>query len=539
MRHRLTAVLFAGAWALFIVHCDSEPIAPNPPYPYEEGDTDTGIQALSSGIAIHRRENDSLYYLSGNLANPQLKVLFEPNEDERIAWFQVGPVPEDPKQVFVLTTPASLRNTAQKPRLKRVTTNGKTPTVYNVGSLFDRIEFGLDGQLAVLYHSGESTEQEGFFNPNEVALVDLTQPPGEDNPQRLSPPLEGGKIEMVSFIPSILVGGVERRVLVFLAGNVVSVHDLADPSKNWVKGPFVEAASAGTRSPQQVIPMDEAPGCQDRSCEGRIFIRTSNTHDVYYMSLGTNPADFTGAEMNQLEAGGNPRDMAVVADLGVTYLAVLADPDNSSSSRVSFINLATGAYFSIDLLDRASRMVHLVGEEEEKLVMYGNGAGAVHFLPLADIEKRGGRNLDELPVSRGISQIVELEGNRLLIIPNASGGTSDLIILDMVAEGAEIVSSSGNYDWLEAQIHEDVFYLVPDSQDRVDMLDLATGHPSTLYLDDITTSLHLLKGSNTAVAFHTTLSGRATIFSLAKPNRNNAVIIDGFWLRGALNDMGS
>ncbi len=535
MRHHLTTVLFAGFLGAFVVHCSDEPIS-SPPYPY--GDSDKSIQALSNGIAIHRWENDTLYYLSGNLKNPQFKTLFEPNEDERIAWFEVGPVPSNPQQLFVLTTPSNTRNTSQKPRLKRVTTDGKPPTVYNVGSLFDRVEFGLDGQLAVLYHSGEESEQEGFFNPNEVALVDLAQPPGSSNPQMLSPPLEGQKIEMVSFIPSIRVGGVERRVLVFLAGNVVSVHDLASPSGIWAKGPVVDAASAGSLMPEQVIPMDESPGCVDRSCEGRIFIRTSNTRDVYYMSLGTSPTDFKGSEMNQLEAGGTPRDMAVVADLGVTYLAVLADPVDSSGSRVSFINLATGAYFSIDLLDRASRMDHLLGEGLNKLVMYGNGTGAVHFLPLDNIEKRGGRNLDELTVPRGISEIVELEGDRLLVIPYASGGTSDLIIVNTVTEAAEIVSSSGNYDWTEAQIHEDVFYLVPDTNDRIDMLDLGTGHPSTLYLDDYANSLHLLKGSNTAIAYHNTETGRATIFSLAKPNRNNATIIDGFWLQGALNDMG-
>ena len=531
MMHHLTTTVCA-AILLGTLGCDDG---------YDRTASDSGdiveIETISSGITIRRPDEETIYYLAGNLKNPSFKTIFESNADEKVAWFKPGPDILNPKQVFVMTTPADPKNTAQKERLKRVTTDGKAPTVYKVGSLFDRIELGLGGQLAVLYHSGQMSEQMGFFNPNEVALINLTQKPGKTNPQALAPPLEGQKIDRVSFVPSIRIGGEERQLLVFLAGSVVSVHDLADPARIWARGPLVES-DAGNITPRQILPMDEEPGCADKSCEARIFIRADGTRDIYTMSLGTTPIGFDGAEMNQLEAGGSPMDMAVVRDREVTLLSVLSIDDRNPYPRVNFIDLKTGAPFSIDILDRVTRAVHLKGEVLNKLVLFGNGTAGVHFLSIDDVVEERGKNLDEFKVAGGIQQVVELEGNRLLLVPYPRSSTNDLIILDTVTEQEEMVSSSGVYDWTEAQIHGDIFYLVPDTKERVDMLDLATGHPSALYLDDITNSLHILKGTQTAIAYHNTPTGRVTLFPLKDPSREKAKILDGLWLIGCLEERG-
>jgi len=56
------------------------------------------------------------------------------------------------------------------------------PIAYPVGSPFDRIAVASDGSRAVAYFSAGGPDAEGFFrNPNELAFIDLTRGPGENN----------------------------------------------------------------------------------------------------------------------------------------------------------------------------------------------------------------------------------------------------------------------------------------------------------------------------------------------------------------------
>src|SRR5262245_41152185 len=57
------------------------------------------------------------------------------------------------------------------------------PIGYAVGSPFDRIAVSPDGRIAIAYFSAAGPDSDGFFrNPNELAIVDLDQPPGDTNP---------------------------------------------------------------------------------------------------------------------------------------------------------------------------------------------------------------------------------------------------------------------------------------------------------------------------------------------------------------------
>src|SRR3569623_1597096 len=54
---------------------------------------------------------------------------------------------------------------------------------YTIGSPFDRIALAPDNSIALAYISAAGPAAAGYFrNPNELALVDLTQPPRAANP---------------------------------------------------------------------------------------------------------------------------------------------------------------------------------------------------------------------------------------------------------------------------------------------------------------------------------------------------------------------
>ena len=331
---------------------------------------------------------------------------------------------------------------------------------------------------------------------------------------------------------SLTVGGVERRLMVFMGGGVVRVVDLDDPEGNWVKVPLLPKDDPREITPQELISLDETPGCEDASCEAKLFIRASGTQDVYYITLGRSPDSFEGTQSKQLEAGGYPLDMELVRDGDATLLVVLSS--SNAGSKINVIDIDTGAPFSMMVEDRLSSLLLQEGDPSDKLVLYGSGAGGVHFLQIDGLTEEKGRNLSKLAVQGGVSSVAVLDQSRLLIIPGSGG----LMLLDLVTEKAIPLSASGAYDWTGAQIFEDIFYLVPDSRDRIDYLDLATGRPSSLLLDDYTQSLHLVTGRKTGVAFHNTASGRVTIFPLESPERGWAKVVDGFWLKDLLDEKG-
>ncbi|HEY0254647.1 MAG TPA: hypothetical protein VGC41_24140, partial [Kofleriaceae bacterium] len=57
------------------------------------------------------------------------------------------------------------------------------PQAYAIGSPFDRIAISPDNSKAIAYFSAAGPDAAGFFrNPNELAIIDLAQPPADGNP---------------------------------------------------------------------------------------------------------------------------------------------------------------------------------------------------------------------------------------------------------------------------------------------------------------------------------------------------------------------
>jgi hypothetical protein len=394
------------------------------------------VHTLKNGIAVHETGRDAIYYLDARIDKPSLKRLFAPDEDERIVWSAPGPEAEAPTQLFVMTAPADERNTTLDERLFRVTTDGRAPTAFKVGTPFDQITFGPEGRYAILYHGARDESAPGLYNANEVALIDLTRKPSADNPRRLNVSIDGRRIDMVSFVPSLTVGGLERRLMVFMGGGVVRVVDLDDPEGNWVKVPLLPKDDPREITPQELISLDETPGCEDASCEAKLFIRASGTQDVYYITLGRSPDSFEGTQSKQLEAGGYSLDMELVRDGDATLLVVLSS--SNAGSKINVIDIDTGAPFSMMVEDRLSSLLLQEGDPSDKLVLYGSGAGGVHFLQIDGLTEEKGRNLSKLAVQGGVSSVAVLDQSRLLIIPGSGG----LMLLDLVTEKAIPLSTT-------------------------------------------------------------------------------------------------
>jgi hypothetical protein len=108
-------------------------------------------------------------------------------------------------------------------------------------------------------------------------------------------------------------------------------------------------------------------------------------------------------------------------------------------------------------------------------------------------------------------------------------------LLDLNEREITRLTSQSGYDWTGATMLEGVFFLGQPGGEEIVSLDMITGHPEPLILDEQVLRLDLFPQVGTGFVLHPTLTGRGTLFPLDLPNRENAIIVDGFWLEGFLD----
>jgi len=108
------------------------------------------------------------------------------------------------------------------------------PIGYEIGSPFDRIAISPDDHIAIAYFSAAGPDAAGFFrNPNELAIVDLTQPPSATNPTLRTIRSFGSVPEGIELSPPMTVPGLpDARTFAFiLSDNNLTVLDTAHPDR--------------------------------------------------------------------------------------------------------------------------------------------------------------------------------------------------------------------------------------------------------------------------------------------------------------------
>jgi hypothetical protein len=515
-----TTQIFALLFMVAMLGCDTEGL-------YESEIHVGDVVSLASGIVIHETSYDRLVYLGVKPGGAIIKRLYQTQEDERIAWLKGGPETVGATDVFVFTEPADERDIQTESLLRIKGTSGKLER-FEINASFDQLAFGPTGRFAILYHGAKNSDHQGFYNPNEIAILDLDKKPGADNPLNMSVSLDGRRVVGIEFIPVLSVAGQDRELAVFMAEGAVRIIDLNEPMTTSVKVPFVAKSNTNAPVPVQVI---SRPA--DKIRDAMLFVRADSADDVFAISLTAQPTGGVGfrATLNQFEAGGPANDMVLVED-GQQPLLVVVN-QTSGSTMLNVINIDTSDSFSIEVGDAATNLVLRETQGGQEVVLFGNNALGVHFLSADGLAEERKRNLSDVFIQGKVQQAIELAGERLLLIPFDN---RDLVVLDLETRKPTRLSSSGSYNWSNAQVLNDRFYLVPQSKDRIDFLDLASEHPGSLLLDDWVGSLHLVSGTGMGVVIHEMPTGRVTLFPLDEPTREKAQVIDGLWLDGFLDE---
>lgn len=482
---------------------------------------------LVTGLAFLEGDPGRVIYLEVAQDRVRVRQPLEAGEGERIVWLTGGTDRDAATQLFAMTVPIDERETGIDRALLRVDPATGTTDRYLTGSEFGGLEFAPGGVFAVLYHlPSESGSGDALFNPNEVAIVDLTEPPSQENPRILSVDIGGRAITGVEFIESMEVAGVIRSLAVFFAEGMIKVIDLQDLTISAISVKLTADDDPRVIVPEQVV---ARPGDEVR--DPTLFVRASDSEDVYAISLVPRPDGLPGfwGSLNQFDGGVQPSDLLLLED-GETPLLMVA---NWWGDETNVIDIDTADTFALHLENQAQHAMLRSGAEALEVVLYGGSTDRVHFVAVDGLAEEQDANLDDLLIPDGVEQVSVLDEDRLLITPYTS---DDLLVLDLETRDITRLTAPGGYDWQAADVFGNVFFVANAGSDRVVSLDLTTGHPESLVLDESVGSFHAFAATGVGLVMHPSPTGRATLFPLSAPNRETAVILDGFWLEGFLDE---
>jgi hypothetical protein len=513
-------LLLAFPLALALGACDNEGL-------YDEMPDPRSTRELNDGLAFLAGRPGSIHHLRVATDGVEMKRLFAAEEGETIDWMRVGPDVKSPTSIFALTVPASDRETNIEERLVRIEPQNGEKTRYAVGSLFGGLAFSPQGRWALLYHVDSDADQTGdLYNPNEVVLVDLSQPPSVDNPVTLSVDLAGRSFADVMFVEPMEVGGITRHLAIFVADGMIKILDLRQPGSGTVSVKLAADDDPRTIVPEQVVARGE-----DETRDPMLFVRTGGTSEIYAISLVPRPDGQPGlwASLNQYDGGVSPSDMELVQD-GERPLLVVS---SSSGKQARIIDIDTADSNVLHLESRCGRILARESAAGPELVLYGVGQPAwVHFLQVEGLAMEKGANLSEEAVPTGIASAAPLDSERLMIFDY----WGDLLLFDLEPRSMTKIAVGDGGGWQDARLHGDSLYLADSATDRLAALDLESGHPESLVFDEPIESFHIVEDSEMGLVLHPGVTGRATIFPLAAPSRETAAMVDGFWLEGFVDE---
>ena len=403
---------------------------------------------------------------------------------------------------------------------------------YALGDPFGNVIQSSDGRFAFLLKSGQADRL--LDNPNAVAIVDLEADPDDDEAVTLRTLRSfGDSPHTVRFSPSIPVLGDQRRLAVALSRSTVTLIDLDHLDRRETSVQLSGATS--DVEPAQVIFSER---------DGSLYLRGDASDDVFVFQLERRPDDRSEdggprndfrPSINQLVVGGRPNDLALydTSDGDERLLVVASNPNllaivDAASSRVTTVPLPS-SQGQILLFDAESPSD---AEVSTRALLYNQGSNRLTFVDLENIEERTTRNVEELTLEAGVTQVIPLlDEGRVLFLH----GAQFVSILDLAARTiapirGETVLSDAVFDQARAR-----FWVAPQGQDRIAWFDLETGDTPEVRLDAVIQQFVPVLAAGKLAVVHNDPLGYVTVLDAANPSRERAGSIRSFLLADALD----
>lgn len=400
------------------------------------------------------------------------------------------------------------------------------PVAYAIGSPFDRVAVSPDNSLAIAYFSAAGPDAAGFFrNPNEMAIIDLTQPPSDTNPTLKTIRSFGSVPEGVTLSPPMVVPGTgaPRTFGFILSSNNLTVLDVSHPERREISirldlgGPAV--------LPKEIVFAPKTASA---------YVRSDNARDVLQVILEA--ATQTTPESNdyrpvlaELGAGGGPTDIAVYDDATGKRFVLAATPN---TKEVVIIDADTAQFRSVPISDPIDRILLFPtgGEQPPHKALFasiGAKTKRVYVLDLENITNPLQQiGLRPIPLDKSVSDVVPVPGRDLAMLVHDDNRTV-LGLLDMDTESTSPMLGLGKLDTYD--FSPDGMHLIgaTPSISRVGFVALDNLHPTDFRLDDPPTRVLSTQNGKIFVD-HGDPLGHATIIPSTSATRGDASVLTGF-----------
>ena len=198
---------------------------------------------------------------------------------------------------------------------------------YELGTRYNRLIVSEDGQYAFLYTGTDAEQGSLFFNADDVSILDLSKSASaKDNPSQRTLSSGGEQLGKIVVSPEMELAGERRRLGVVLFQSRLSLLDLTHPGR-----PEWTAKLAAGQGDLSVVGLDQALFSEKT---GRIYVRGTQSSDVYVLQLGENEGGAEGSNdfgfsLNQLGAGQPTSDIALFEGEETELLIKATDIENA------------------------------------------------------------------------------------------------------------------------------------------------------------------------------------------------------------------
>jgi hypothetical protein len=407
-----------------------------------------------------------------------------------------------------------------------------TPLAYSIGSPFDRIAISPDNSIAIAYFSAAGPDDAGFFrNPNELAVLDLTNAPGDGNPVLKTIRSFGSVPEGIEMSPPMTVAGLDARTYAFiLSDNNLTVLDTAHPDRNEIS---VRLDLGGA----PVIPKEVVFAPNTASA----YVRSDNARDVLQVLLvpdnpGTPSDNDFRPQLAELGAGGGPTDIAVYDDPSGTRYLIAATPNTGN---VVIIDADTAQFRSIPLADPVDRILLFPqgGDQPPHQALFASLAAKQNRLSVLDLDNIQDpltqARMTTIQLDQPVEDVVPVPSRDLALIVHDDDRTV-LGLLDMTTQSTSPLLGVGKLDSYDFSPDGSHLIGATDLVPRVGFVALDNLHPTDFRLDD--PPARVLSTANAKIFVdHGDDRGHATIIPSADATRDQAIVLDGFLLTDVLD----
>jgi hypothetical protein len=227
--------------------------------------------------------------------------------------------------------------------------------------------------------------------------------------------------------------------------------------------------------------------------------------------------------INQLAAGLNPSDMALIGEAAERKLLVVSP--GSRDARV--LDARANTSVTIPLTAAATRILLFRGSSPRDpmpapralLVGDASSAAAVSVLELTDITARRGQNVETVPLPRAASAVLPLPERDAVMIGHATNeSTGQISLLDLTRRTVSPILAEVSLNDARFDSDRQRLWVAPRGTTRVGWIDLRTFSPGELRLDQPVTGVFPLPGP---------WGAPARVVALHEGNEGALTLLDG------------